>query len=163
MIKRLFVDNYKCFVNFDTYFGSQTLIVGENGVGKTTLFEVLDALRRFMTGIEYVSDIFPESSLTRWQQAYVQTFEVDVQEQADTFRYHLEAEHEKGTGKCRVISEWLTENDNLLFRFENSKAYLYRDNYTVGPEYPASWSRSGLGSVAESADNTKLTRFRERM
>ena len=52
-IKRLFIDNYLCLVNFDICFqtingGSSTIIIGENGSGKSTMLKaVLDIIMSF--------------------------------------------------------------------------------------------------------------------
>lgn len=45
-IKKLIVDNYKCLVDFKIDFstntsGSSTILIGENGIGKTTTLEVI--------------------------------------------------------------------------------------------------------------------------
>ena len=44
-IRRLAIDNYNCLVNFEIGFnisqdeGSSTILIGENGTGKSTLLE----------------------------------------------------------------------------------------------------------------------------
>ena len=47
MLKRLFVDGYKCYSDFEMKFegGAFSFLAGRNGSGKTTLFEVLTLLR----------------------------------------------------------------------------------------------------------------------
>jgi len=42
MLKRLYVHNYRCLVNFELGFDRLNLLIGGNGSGKST---VLDALR----------------------------------------------------------------------------------------------------------------------
>ena len=37
MLKRLYVDNYKCLVNFELFLEPTTLLVGLNGTGKSTI------------------------------------------------------------------------------------------------------------------------------
>ena len=39
MFKRLYVDNYKCLVNFDLEFQDLTLLLGRNGTGKTSVLD----------------------------------------------------------------------------------------------------------------------------
>lgn len=52
-IKRLRIDNYRCLVGFDIEFvtasgGSSTILIGENGTGKSTMIEcILDILMSF--------------------------------------------------------------------------------------------------------------------
>jgi DNA repair exonuclease SbcCD ATPase subunit len=46
MLKRLYVDNYRCFVNFTLDSQELTLLVGPNGSGKSSVLDVLFALSR---------------------------------------------------------------------------------------------------------------------
>ena len=48
MISRIYIDNYKCFTNFEYRPGALQLLLGANGTGKTGVFEVLKALRGFI-------------------------------------------------------------------------------------------------------------------
>ena len=51
VIKRLYIDNYKCFVNFKLGLQRLNLFLGENGSGKSTLFEVVRLLRSFLISL----------------------------------------------------------------------------------------------------------------
>ncbi|MFP4381463.1 MAG: AAA family ATPase, partial [Candidatus Sumerlaeia bacterium] len=42
MLKRLYIDNYKCFENFEVEFSNINLLLGANASGKSTVLEVLD-------------------------------------------------------------------------------------------------------------------------
>lgn len=44
MFKRLYVDNYKSLVNFELPLDELTLLFGLNGVGKTSILEVIFAV-----------------------------------------------------------------------------------------------------------------------
>ena len=67
MIKKLFVDGYKTLVDFTFEPERVTLLAGGNGAGKSSVFEVIDSLRRFIVFGEKVSEIFPASVFTRTQ------------------------------------------------------------------------------------------------
>ena len=45
MLKRLYVDNYKCLVNFEFQPPQHALILGKNGTGKSAVFDVIASLR----------------------------------------------------------------------------------------------------------------------
>jgi AAA15 family ATPase/GTPase len=66
MITRFYVDNYKCLQNFEYKPAQLELIVGANGTGKTTVFEALDKVRRFVTGQADAKELFPSECKTRW-------------------------------------------------------------------------------------------------
>jgi predicted ATPase len=166
MIKRLYIDNYKSLVNFDLQFNDLTLLLGPNGVGKTSILDVMFALRRLLSGEAKVTevDVFPTSSLTRWQTRNTQVFEIDVLLDGDELRYRLELKHERDTKKARVALERLESKGKPLFEFKINKdevaeVHLYRDNHSSGPVYSADWTESALARVPSRVDNTRLSKF----
>jgi predicted ATPase len=113
MIKRLYIDNYKCLVNFELQLQELTLLLGRNGVGKTSVLDVMFALRQLLAGVAKVTDkgIFTTPTLTRWQKRNTQVFEMDVVLGEDEFRYRLEVEHERPTRRARIMVETLVSRD----------------------------------------------------
>ena len=79
MLERLYVDNFRCFVNFECRFASKQLVLGPNGGGKTTLFDVLALLRDFCAWGIQVDPLLSQTTRTRWQHDVPeQTFEIEV-------------------------------------------------------------------------------------
>ena len=165
MFKRLYVDNYKSLVNFDLRFDGLTLLLGVNGVGKTSVLDVVFALRQLLRGVAKVTDrdIFPARTMTRWQNRSTQIFVIEAELGGIAFVYRLEVEHNVGIGKARIALESLTGNRSLLFRFQNGSVQLYHDNGSDGPEYGSDWSESALARVLPRHDNQKLAKFVEFM
>lgn len=165
MLQRLYVDNYKCLINFDLTLQELSLLLGPNGTGKTSVLDVVFALRQLLDGRARITDedVFPTRTLTRWQIRNVQTFEIDVRVDGDFFRYRLEVEHDQSNRRARIILERLTHQDErgkgALFECNKSEVQLYRDNYSPGPQFTADWSESALARVAPRPDNQRLTRF----
>jgi predicted ATPase len=161
MIKRIYIDNYKCFVNFELRLQELTLLLGRNGAGKTSVLNVLYALRRLLDGTARVTDrdIFPRSSRTRWQDRATQVFEVEVELIGDLLVYRVEVEHDLHERRARIMLEDLSGNGGPLFRFERGTVQLYRDNHSKGPEFPSDWTESALARVVSVSENTRLTRF----
>ena len=165
MIKRLYVDNYKCLVNFELRLHELTLLLGPNGVGKTSVLDVMFALRKLLSGEAKVTDrdAFPTRTLTRWQKRDKQVFEVDVVLEGDELTYRLELLHERPTRRARVALERLESKGKPLFEFQMGEVHLYRDDHSPGPTFGADWAESDLARVPPSHDNTRLTRFLEFM
>jgi predicted ATPase len=163
MLKRLYVDNYKCLVNFEVTFGETTLLLGPNGVGKSSVLDVLFSLRHLLGGTAKVNDldVFPAHTLTRWQSRRLQVVEVDVELGGDELTYRLEVEHQLEQRLARVKREELKEKERgqPLFSFLDGSVQLYRDDHSPGPQFPADWSVSDLGRVPAAKDNKRLTRF----
>lgn len=161
MIKRLYVDNYKCLVNFEAQLGDLTLVTGNNGVGKSSMFEVVFAVRQLLRGVAKLTDndVFPARTLTRWQTSEVQVVELEVMIGADNLTYRLEVDHNVAKKLVRVQKEELHNRDIKLFSFTNGEVHLFRDNGTPGPVYTAEWGESALARVGSSRDNVSLTAF----
>lgn len=165
MIKRLYIDNYRCLVNFELKFEELTLLLGPNGVGKTSVLDVMFALRQLLNGEAKVTDkdIFPTRTLTRWQQRDKQVFEVDLELEGNKLRYRLEVGHDRITKRARVEVERLESGGKPLFQFEMGRIRLYRDDHSEGPEFGGDWAESALARVPPGHDNTALTRFLDYM
>jgi len=161
MLKRIYIDNYKCLVNFELRLQKLTLLVGQNGTGKTAVLDAVYALHRLLEGTPRVTDadIFPTSSLTRWQARDTQVFEAEVELDDDVFVYRLEVEHDRHENRARIGLESLTGNGGRLFDFRMGEVQLYRDNHTEGPTFGGDWRQSALARVTPRSDNTRLTRF----
>ena len=50
MITRLYVNNFRCLVNFKAEFDSFAVLCGPNGAGKSSVFDALRLLRNLGTG-----------------------------------------------------------------------------------------------------------------
>lgn len=161
MFKRIYIDNYKSLVNFDLRLQEMTLLLGQNGTGKTAVLDVVYALRQLLEGTAKVTnrDVLPPSSLTRWQDRDVQSFGLEVELEGDAFHYRLEVEHDRRERRARIIRETLSKGDGLLFSFIGGDVQLYRDDHSKGPEFKSDWSESALARVVPVDKNRDLTRF----
>ncbi len=165
MFKRIYIDNYKSLVNFDLRLQELTLLVGQNGTGKTAVLDVVYALRRLLEGTAKVTDrdVFPPSSLTKWQQRDIQCFRLEVELEGDAFQYRLEVEHDRRERRGRIILETLSKGDGPLFSFTGGDVQLYRDDHSAGPAFKSDWGESALARVVPVEKNLALTRFLEFM
>lgn len=162
MLKRLRVDNFRTLAETVFEPGPLSLLIGENGSGKTSLFEVLDLIRLLVVDQARVGDLFPASTLTRWlPEATSQRFHLCIEIDKLSFVYDLSVEHVPAEGKARIAEERLTSDGKPLFERKHETAWLYRDDHSEGPPLLMDWTRSGISILEPRADNTKLIRFRE--
>lgn len=161
MIRRIYVDNYKCLVNFELPLQEVTLLLGPNGVGKTAVLEVASALQQLLRGTAKVAsnEAFPPASRTRWHTRPLQTFELEVALESDPLRYRLEVEHGRMAGQARILLERLEAAGKPLFEFRQGEVHLFRDDHSPGPVFHADWSESALARVPPRHDNRRLSRF----
>jgi hypothetical protein len=162
MLSKLYVDNFKCFVNFEFAAQPVQLVLGLNGAGKSSLLDVLALLRDFVNGDGRTDDLFPADTLTRWQNRRLQTFEMGVEGNGGHYLYRLEIDHHQiEAQQNRVYRECLTFDGGLLFDFKLGEVQLYRDDFSRGPKFKFDWKQSGLGALGSRQDNRRLAWFRD--
>lgn len=163
MIKKLYIDNFRCFVNFELQLDEMALILGGNGSGKSTVLSVLYKLQELVVRGKRIEEVFSARDLSMTHSRDTQVFAVDLAVADGDYRYELTIEHDRDRDKMRIQRERLRIDGNPLFSFHTGKAQLYRDDHTEGPSYPFDWARSGVASLYESADNRRLSRFKREL
>jgi len=163
-ITRLYVDNYKCHVNSEIALAPLTVLVGPNGAGKTALFDALFALRKLLGGVVRIDDkqVFPPSTLTRWQSRPLQVLECSVSLGQEEVVYRLEVEHDRSrsaVARTKIVLEQLRSQRGLLFEFRKGLVTLYGDDSSAGPKLSGDPSFSSLARVVPTPDNRLLTGF----
>jgi len=162
MIERIFIDNVRCFVNFDWKPGKLALLLGENGAGKSLVGCVVWCVRALVANEEDVRKWFPSTSRTRWDQRLEQRVELEVRLQEEVYSYELVVAHDpEEVDKCWVRRETLRLGNTVLVSFEEGELQLFDDDGRPGPLFPMHKTRSGLGTVAASKNNKKLTAFKQ--
>jgi len=88
MFKRIYINNYKCLVNFDCQIDNINLFLGKNGSGKSTVLEVLTAMQQFVCHGGKTEAVFKTESRTRWQKLNCQDFELEIEnEEGVCYKY----------------------------------------------------------------------------
>lgn len=165
MLKRIYVNNFRCLVNFECQLGAQQLILGTNGAGKSTLFDILALLRDFCVygappDRDPPATRFGGPSQTRWQNVSEQTFELDVTGNGGEYRLRLVLDAWGNPERPRVVAEEVTFDDQPIFRFEMGEVHLFNDRHEDNVQYPFDWHRSALATITERNDNTRLSWFK---
>lgn len=150
MLKRLYINNYKCLTNFDIRFEELTLLLGPNGCGKSAVFEVVGKLRDFIRGDAQIGELFSPTDLTFWSIKPEQHFELEIDISGGRYFYRLVIEHAPERRLVRVMREELLFDDKPLFAFENGEVQIYRDDYSKGPTYSFDSGHSALAPVTTS-------------
>jgi predicted ATPase len=158
MITRLYIDNFKSFVNFELTAKSLNLLLGANGSGKSSMFEILVLLQKFIQG-ETTSKLFTINSLTRWQLLNIQTLELEI----GSYQYRLEIEHQVQQRQSHVKQETLVFDGQIIYKFLEGEIQLYNDDFSQAARFNFDWNRSGLTTILPSHDNTRLTWFKNRI
>ncbi len=163
MVKKLYVDNYKSLINFELYFKPLNVLIGNNGSGKSSVFEVLWAIRRILVEHEAINQVFKSETLTRWQSRNIQTIELIVNIDDHEYLYHIEIEYDKEKLYNKVKKESVTCDEKVMFDENDGKVRLFDDSFRAVSEIVLDWNYSGVGMVADRRDNRLLASFKKEM
>jgi predicted ATPase len=122
MLKRLYLDNFRCFVNFEYKPERTQLLLGANGSGKSSLLQALRMLKEF---IEDRHNPFTQSSRTRWLNRPLQVFEIESRLDETTFEYRTEIRYSPDSKIPSVTLERLKVSGELIFELSDGVIRFY--------------------------------------
>jgi predicted ATPase len=155
MLTRVFADNFRALVNFELRPGRLSLLLGDNGSGKTSVLNVLGGLHDLIALGHSAADLFWQTR-TKWDTRDTQRFELDLEENGETYRYALEIQHPKGAmEKPSIQSESVRSDGDVLYQFLDGEVHLYYDDRGEGPVFPFRSDQTFLASL----DSTRAPRM----
>jgi predicted ATPase len=161
MLSRIYIDNFKCFVNFEYKPAQRQLILGSNGSGKSSFLDALLFIRQIaISGIK-TEDFDTLVHRTRWMTQPHQTFELEAVIDGATYKYALVIDPWGEPSRPRVASEMLHLDGKPIFEFAKGEVHLFNDRFEHKVTYPFDWNRSALATITARKDNTRLTRFKD--
>jgi predicted ATPase len=158
MLTRIYIDNFRCFVNFEYKPDGKQLLLGANGSGKSSLLDAIRYLRRFVKGDE---NPFTASSRTRWQDHPLQVFEIEALLERQKYEYRVEIRFASETGQATVNQERLTVSDVTVFELSNEEIHFFPDDARRATTLPLITTRSALH--LSQLSNPRVRRFVEWM
>ena len=163
MLKRIYIDNYKCLVNFELTFDSMNLLLGSNGAGKSAVFDALRTVQALFNAEDF-SSALPNTTVTKWQTSTLQQFEFDIADDHDIYRYQLHLNNPKDKQAPQVVKESLTFNENPVAVFNDGILQVFENiGYFQAGEMSFPWAepRSLFSLFASSTVKTPIVTFRE--
>lgn len=160
MLTRIFADNFRALVNFELRPARLSLLLGDNGSGKTSILNVLGSLRDLIVLGSTSAELFSHTR-TKWEMRDVQRFELDFQTGGGKFHYALEIQHPQGEQEQPFIrSESVNFEGELLYRYAEGQVQLHYVDDAEGPVFPFRSDQSFLSSLA-STRSPSLSRIGE--
>lgn len=101
VLTRIHIENYRCFRDFELEPGPFTVILGANGTGKSSFFDVLHCVYRLQSGWSGVEELFPAWSRYRGDPEGPQRVTVEAILGTTKFRYELVVDHDR-RGRARA-------------------------------------------------------------
>lgn len=160
MINYIYANNYKSFVNFRAGFSQLSLVLGKNGSGKSNILFLIFQLRNLIQGrTRVLTEAFPVSSLTRWMNSNVQTFELGITGYNKEYKYSLEIEQDREHNKCFIVSEEISCEGTIIYQTKAGNTVIY-DEEGKSISLLSDASFSGISMVPDDNRYSKIKEFK---
>ena len=154
MITRLYANNFRCLVAFETQFESFGVLCGPNGAGKSSVFDALALLRNLGSGDCFLGgegdrDI-ADLDVTSWLGSTTQEFELGVTADGHFFEYRLHIEQVVRAKKPRIVKESATCDKRVLFERDLDGVRIPKPDGTQAV-FPLDWRQAAEFSSPPAA------------
>src|ERR1035441_7916105 len=162
MLTRIYIDNFRSFVNFDYRPEKKQLLLGPNGSGKSSLLDAIRYLKQFVKGD---SNRFTQSTRTRWQDPPrpLQVIEIEANLDGKQFEYRVEMGFANVTREQSVNLERLTVQGETVFELADGQIRFFpSDSGSIA--VPLQTNRSALHlSVLSNSDVRRFVEWLDRV
>ncbi|NJN62938.1 MAG: ATP-binding protein [Coleofasciculaceae cyanobacterium RL_1_1] len=161
MLQRLYVHNYRCLENFEVSFKdlSSGLLVGENGVGKSTIRKALEVLQKVGRGASRVGELVSESDIVPRNLGIPVRFELEVLIDGKLYDYALALERPENFKEFRVLEEKLSFEREIVYSRSNAQVERVSGEREI--QFLLDWHLVGLPMVQVYTDDDPIEIFRD--
>lgn len=163
MLKRLYVHNFRCFENFELRLDQQSsaLLIGRNGVGKSTVATCLEILQRIGRGTNRVGKLVKPKDFSRGRASVPMRFEIEVTIFGKDYQYTLALEFPDNFKELRVLEENLRVSGNTIYSRNQAQVSLSRNaSGRSEAQFSVDWHMVALPLIQEQSSADPLSIFR---
>jgi len=162
MLNRLYVNNFRCFENFELLLGglSSVLLIGRNGAGKTTVGTALEVLQGLARGANRVGDLVKPSDLAHGRADVPVRFEVEVTLAGRNYTYAVAFDFPAGWRELRVCEETLAVDGEAIFTRSLAEVRLARTGLAADAAFRIDWHLVALPIIQELSHDDPLAVFK---
>jgi AAA15 family ATPase/GTPase len=154
MLTRVYIDNFRSFVNFEYKPERKQLLLGANGSGKSSLLDAIRYIQLFIYGNE---NPFTESTRTRWQDKPLQVVEIEATLDRKTYEYRVEIGFKTATRQSWVNLERLKVSGATVFELANGEINFFQNSSGAATSVPLETTKSAL--FLSQLSNSHVHRF----
>jgi predicted ATPase len=164
MITRLYANNFRCLVAFETHFDSFGILCGPNGAGKSSVFDAIRIIQGLGTGDAVLGGDNERDvkalEFTDWLESTIQEFEIDLTASGHAFNYLLHIEQASSDLAPRIIKERATCDKRELFS-RDLEGVVFRKATGSQSGFPLDWRQAALGAIQSAGDRREIQELQD--
>ena len=150
MLQRLYVHNFRCLQNFEIKPEKQTslLLIGKNGVGKSTIAKVLSLFQKLGTGTSRVASLVNQDDFTLGRTDEIIQLELETSLDSKICKYSLALDKPETFRELRVVEEDFSVDDIPVYTRKKAEvSYPYQKT-----SFSLDWHNAALPLILERQD-----------
>ena len=158
MVNRLHVHNFRCLENFELRISckSSVLLIGKNGAGKTTVGRAFEILQKIARGTNRARDLIEPKDLARGRTDVPMRFEIEVELQAEIYKFTIAFEFPRGFKELRVFEEKLEVAGKVIYSREAAQVHPARSGPAKEADFRLDWHLVALPIIQEQSTNDPI-------
>ena len=162
MLQRLYVHNFRCLENFELPIKGMpsALLIGKNGVGKSTTSVVLQVFQSISRGINRVRDLVNAKDFARGRSDVPIRFEIEVLLNEKLYKYVLAFELPEKFKELRVFEEQLLVGGVPIYSRKEAQVTLHKSSQNGEAQFLVDWHLVALPVIQEQSETDPLRIFK---
>lgn len=162
MMQRLYINNFRCLENFEIKTNGLTslLLLGKNGVGKSTVASALEILQTLARGKNRVRDLVTTKDFTRGRSDIPIRFEIEVLIDKRLYKYLLALELPESFKELRVLEEQLSVGEHIIYTRKQAQIKLMAAARSHEAQFLVDWHLIALPVIQEQSETDPLRVFK---
>jgi predicted ATPase len=163
VIRRLYINNYRCLQNFDLPISGKpsALLIGKNGAGKTTVGFALEILQKIARGTNRVGELVRPKDFTRGITDVPMRFEIEVELESKIYGYSLAFELPAGFKEMRILEERLTVGGRPVYYRDVAQVHLAKWDQDREANFIIDWHLVALPIIQQQPPNDPIFVFKQ--
>lgn len=162
MIQRLYVHNFRCLENFELSIKGlpSALLIGKNGVGKSTISHVLEIFQSISRGTNRVRELVKQKDFARGRSDVPIRFEIEVLLENNLYKYVLALELPEKFRELRVFEEQLLVSGEPIYSRKEAQVTLHTSSQNREAQFLVDWHLVALPVIQEQSETDPLHIFK---
>jgi len=159
MLKRIYINNFRCFENFEfkPLEQSSLLLIGKNGSGKSTLRAALKVFQAIGRSMSRTSDVLGQDDFFLNNTSVPIYFELEARLEGKDFKYTFSLELPENFKELRVKEESLSLDGVALFSRQHAIVTLHKTE----SQFSLDWHVMALPIIQNPAAFDSINSFRQ--
>lgn len=167
MLQRLYVHNFRCLENFELTLNqiSSALLIGKNGVGKSTILTIFTIFNKIIQGINRMRELermglISSKDFARGRSDVPIRFEVEVLLQDKLYKYVLAWDLPENFKELRILEENLLVDGQAIYSRKEAEVTLHSTSQNCEAQFLVDWHIVALPVIQQRSVTDPLYIFK---